>query len=203
VTYNTADGKWTFLGMVTNGWQRVRKVPGYSGPSVSTQVQYRPSGNLTLNWSSFLGSDRPDSLHQGRFFNNFYAIVNPAGKFGVILGFDVGADRKPVVGPPGNKERLTGSYVWYSPVAIARYKTSDRSYLNARAEYYDDNRAVIIGIPGFRTTGYSLGYDYALVPTALLRIEGKVYNSETAVFEGRNGLTRNNASLTTSLAVSF
>ncbi|MBC7570649.1 MAG: porin [Spirosoma sp.] len=202
LTYTT--GKWTVLGSVLNGWQRIAKVPGYSGPSVSTQVQFRPSDKVTLNWSSFLGTDRPDSLKQGRFFNNFYAIINPAGRFGVILGFDIGTDRKPVV-RTGSPERVEGGgrYVWYSPVVIARYKTSDRSYLNGRIEYYDDNKAVIIGISGFQTVGYSLGYDYAIVPQALFRIEGKIYDSKTPIFETTSGFGRQNASVTTSLAVSF
>ncbi|WP_018619440.1 porin [Spirosoma luteum] len=202
LTYTS--GKWTVLGMVTNGWQRIAKVPGYTGPSISTQVQFRPSDRVTLNWSSFLGSDRPDSLRQGRFFNNIYAIINPAGRFGVILGFDIGTDRKPVV-RTGSTERVDsgGSYVWYSPVIIARYRASGRSYLNGRIEYYDDKNAVIIGIPGFRTMGYSLGYDYAILPQALFRIEGKIYDSETPVFETASGFGRTNTSLTTSLAVSF
>ena len=202
LTYTT--GKWTLLGAVLNGWQRIAKVPGYSGPSLSTQVQFRPSDKLTLNWSAFLGSDRPDTLRQGRFFNNFYAIINPAGRFGVILGFDIGLDRKPVV-MAGSTDRVDGGghYVWYSSVVIARYKTSDRSYLNGRVEYYTDKNAVIIGIPGFQTMGYSLGYDYAITPRALFRLEGKVYDSENPVFATASGFVRTNAALTTSLAVSF
>lgn len=206
LTYNTPNGKLTLLGSVLNGWQRVAKLPGYSGPSVSTQVQYRPSPKLTLNWSSFIGSDRPDSLKQGRFFNNVYAYLNPAGKFGVILGFDIGSDRKPIVG--GDQRAGNGSYRWYSPVIIARLATSDRSYLNGRIEYYDDRNAVIIGIPGFQTTGYSIGYDYAILPNrgagpTLFRVEGKIYNSKDAIFETDNGLSKINTSLTTSLAISF
>lgn len=202
VTYTTT--KWTLLGMVTNGWQRIAKVPGYSGPSLSTQVQFRPSDKLTLNWSSFLGSDRPDSLKQGRFFNNVYAVINPAGRFGAILGFDIGIDRKPVISK-GRVERVEGGghFVWYSPVVIARYRTSDKSCLNGRLEYYDDKHAVITGLPGFQTLGYSLGYDYAIIPQALFRIEGKIYDSKIPVFETASGFGRTNAFLTTSLAVSF
>ncbi|MEZ0484481.1 porin [Fibrella aquatica] len=207
VTYNTPNGKWTVLGSVLNGWQRVKKLDGYSGPSISTQVQYRPSSNLTLNWSSFVGADRPDSLKQGRFFNNFYAVINPAGRFGVILGFDIGADRKPVV-RTGSDTRVDGggSYVWYSPVVIARYKTSDKSYVNGRVEYYNDPNGVIIStgtLNGFKTVGYSLGYDYAMLPNALFRVEGKVYDSKDPIFEGKTNASRMNSSLTTSLAVSF
>lgn len=206
LTYNTPNGKWTLLGMVTNGWQRIQKLQGYTGPSVTTQVQYRPSSNLTLNWSSFIGSDRPDSLQQGRFFNNFYAIINPQGRFGVILGFDLGSDRKPVVRAGSDQRVGTGSYVWYSPVVIARYKTSDRSYVNGRVEYYDDPNGVIIStgtLNGFKTVGYSLGYDYAILPNALFRIEGKLYDSKDPIFENTANASRTNTSLTTSLAVSF
>ncbi len=206
LTYNTSNSKLTLLGMITNGWQRVAKLPGYSGPSVSTQVQYRPSPKLTLNWSSFIGSDRPDSLKQGRFFNNFYAYINPAGKFGVILGFDIGSDRKPVIGNGESRRVGNGRYAWYSPVIIARLATSDKSYLAGRIEYYEDKNGVIIGTGtanGFQTFGYSLNYDYAILPNALFRIEGKVYNSKDAIFETDNGLSRTNTSLTTSLAISF
>ncbi len=205
LTYNTAGGKLTLLGMVTNGWQRVAKLPGYSGLSLTTQVQYRPSPKLTLNWSSFLGSDRPDSLSQGRFFNNFYVLINPTGKFGVTLGFDVGLDGRTTL---RNGERIVdGQQVWYSPVVIARVATSGRSYLAGRIEYYDDKNGVIIGTGtatadrpnGFQTWGYSLNYDYAILPNALFRIEGRVFNSADPIFEGK----RNNTALTTSLSVSF
>ena len=209
LTYNTANGKWTLLGSVLNGWQRIAKLPGYSGPSVSTQVQYHPSSKLTLNWSSFIGSDRPDSLKQGRFFNNFYAIINPTGKFGVILGFDIGADRKPIVS--GDRRAGDGSYVWYSPVILARLATSNKSYLAGRIEYYQDKNGVIIATGtaaadrpnGFQTWGYSLNYDYAILSNALFRIEGKVYSSKDAIFETTSGLGTTNTSLTTSLAISF
>ena len=206
LAYNSPNGKWTLLGSVLNGWQRIAKLPGYSGMAVSTQVQYRPSSLLTLNWSSFLGSDRPDSLKQGRFFNNLYAIINPTGKFGVILGFDIGADRKPVINAMTDQRVGSGSYVWYSPVIIARYKTSDKSYLNGRVEYYDDKNGVIIATNtanGFQTLGYSLGYDYAILSNALFRIEGKVYDSKDAIFSTDSGASKTNVSLTTSLAISF
>ncbi|GAB3959667.1 porin [Spirosoma harenae] len=209
VTYNTSNGKWTLLGSVLNGWQRVAKLPGYSGPSVGTQVQYRPSSKVTLNWSTFIGSDRPDSLKQGRFFNNFYAIINPTSKFGVILGFDIGSDRKPIAS--GNHRVGSGSYVWYSPVIIARLAMSTKSYLAGRIEYYDDKNGVIIvtSTPsanhpnGFQTWGYSINYDYAILSSALFRLEGKLYSSKDAIFETTSGVGRTNASLTTSLAISF
>ncbi|WP_128548382.1 porin [Larkinella soli] len=208
LTYESADGRWTLLGSLVNGWQRVRIPEGFRGPALSTQVQFRPTKVLTLNWSSFLGSDRPDSLKQGRFFNNFYAVLQPGGRVGLQLGFDIGRDRKPVV-RAGSEVRVDGGgvYVWFSPVAIVRLRTGEGGYLNGRVEYYDDRHGVIVGRTGtpngFRTFGYSLGYDHTVLPNALLRVEGKIYDSRDPVFEGRHGLSRTSTALTTSLAVSF
>lgn len=207
LTYTTPNGKWTLLGSVLNGWQRIARLPGYSGPSISTQVQYKPSSKLILNWSSFVGSDRPDSLKQGRFFNNVYAILNPSGKFGVIVGFDIGSDRKPVVSGRPDQRIGPGSYVWYSPVVIARLATSDRSYVAVRIEQYSDRNGVIISTGttnGFQTWGYSINYDYSLLPNALFRIEGRVFTSKDAIFDAKkNTVSRTNTALTTSLAISF
>lgn len=157
--------------------------------------------NLTL-------SHEIDSLRQIRFFNNFYAIINPTGRFGVILGFDIGADRKPMLRQAnGDVQRVgSGSYVWYSPVVIAYYKTPDNSYVAGRVELYDDKNGVIIvtSTPNrFQTLGYSLNYDYAILPNALFHSEGKLYDSQGAIFESGRGPVRTNTSLTTSLALSF
>lgn len=203
LTYNAPSGKWTLLGSVVNGWQRVRRLNGYSGPALSTQVQFRPSSALTLNWSTFFGSDRPDSLQQSRMYHNLYAIWQPAGKLGLTAGFDLGADRKPLV---NGRRAGRGAYVWYTPTVIVRYTATDHTRLAGRVEYYDDPNGVIIptGTPqNFRTWGYSLNFDYVVLPQALLRLEGKLYSSRDAIFEGRNGFERNNISLTTSLAIGF
>ncbi|RIV23448.1 porin [Fibrisoma montanum] len=205
LTYNTANGKWTLLGSVVNGWQRVKRLDGYSGPAVSTQVQYRPSDKVTLNWSTFFGSDRPDSLRQGRMYHNLYAIFQP-GKLGLILGFDVGADRKPVV---EGRRVGPGQYVWYTPVAMLRYSPSDKVRLAGRVEYYDDRNGVIIatGTPdranGFQTWGYSVNVDYVITPQALFRIEGRTFSSKDPIFQTDNGFGRTNTALTTSLTVRF
>ncbi|WP_138991426.1 porin [Larkinella sp. C7] len=206
LTYNTPNGKWTLLGSVLNGWQRINRLPGYTKPAFSTQVQFKPSSKVVLNWSSFLGADRPDSLKQPRFFNNVYAIINPAGKFGLTLGFDIGAERKPLV-----DEGILKRYVWYSPVIIARYATSSKSYVAGRVEYYNDPNGVIINTlsaerpNGFKTWGYSVNYDYQILPNAVWRIEYRGFNSKDAIFaETASGpAKRTNNALTTSVAISF
>ncbi|MCY7351928.1 MAG: porin [Cytophagaceae bacterium] len=202
LSYTTPNGKWVLLGSVVNGWQRIKRFDGYSGASLSTQIQYKPSSKVTLNWSTFFGSDRPDSLKSGRMYHNFYGIFQP-GKLGLILGFDIGADRKPVL---EGRRVGSGSYVWYTPVAILRYSANDRINLAGRIEYYDDPNGVIIATGtrnGFKTWGYSVNFDYAITSQALFRIEGKLYDSKDAIFETTTGVSRVNTSLTTGLAISF
>ncbi|WP_421826543.1 porin [Larkinella sp.] len=206
LTYNTPNGKWTLLGSVLNGWQRINRLPGYTKPAFSTQVQFRPSSKVTLNWSTFLGADHADSLDQPRFFNNFYAIINPTGKFGLTLGFDIGAERKPIV-----DEGILKRYVWYSPVILFRYATSSKSYVAGRVEYYNDPNGVIINTlsaerpNGFKTWGYSVNYDYHILPNAVWRIEYRGFNSKDAIFAetATSPAKRTNNALTTSLAISF
>ncbi|GAA4460396.1 porin [Nibrella saemangeumensis] len=207
LTYTTSDGKWTLLGSVLNGWQRVRRLAGYSGPSFGTQVQCRPSSRLTLNWSTFLGSDRSDSLRSARMYHNFYAIYQP-GKVGLTLGFDVGSERKPVV--MGRREGR-GSNVWFTPTAVLRYRLSEKLRLGGRVEYYDDKAGVMItpdtatetGSRVFQTWGYSANIDYAVSDQALFRVEARTFRSKDAVFQTGSGTGRTNTALTTSLSVRF
>lgn len=208
LTYTSPDSRWTLLGGMFNGWQRIRRLDGYSGMSISTQVQFRPSDRIILNWSTFWGSDRPDSLQQGRMYHNLYALWQPDRRWGVIFGFDVGADDQ-TRRVNGRLEKKPKAF-WYSPVAIVRYTATDRLRLALRVEYYDDRYGVITGIArrpqtpnGFQTLGYSVNFDYVITPQALFRVEGKRYDSRDAIFETTHGLGRTNTALTTSLAVNF
>ena len=146
-------------------------------------------------------------------YNNFYAIVQPEGGWGVLLGFDMGDDDR-MRRVNGRLEKQKND-LWYTPVVIVRYAATDRLRLAARAEYYGDRYGIITGITsspqtpdGFQTFGYSLNFDYTVTPQALFRVEGKVYSSRDAIFEsGRRSAnttpSRTNASLTAGLAVAF
>ncbi len=61
VSYNTPDGKWFLSALVLNGWQRIQRVDGNSLPSFGTQVMFKPTDEITLNSSTFIGTDKPDS----------------------------------------------------------------------------------------------------------------------------------------------
>lgn len=199
ITYNSDNGKWLLSGLILNGWQRMQRVDGNSLPSFGTQLQYKPNSNVLLNYSTFIGTDKPDSARLMRYFNNFYGIFSLSDKVGLTLGLDVGLEQK----AKGSSEMNT----WYTPVAIARFATSSKSFLAIRAEYYQDRNGVIIftGTPnGFNTWGFSANFDVVISPNAMWRIEAKQFSSKDEIFmKYGTGMVTGNTSVTTALAVSF
>lgn len=198
LSYTTNNEKWLFSVLALNGWQRIKRVDGNSLMSWGSQIQFKPSSKLTLNYSTFIGTDKPDSARLMRIFHNVYAIFNVTDKFGITAGFDIGTEEKTVSG--------SGTNTWYSPVGILRYAINDQWALAARVEYYKDEHGVIIatGTPGgFQTTGYSLNLDYSPAKNVVVRVEGRSLNSKDAIFTKGNEQVKTNTQLTGSIAVSF
>ncbi|MBK9106908.1 MAG: porin [Saprospiraceae bacterium] len=82
--------RFQLTSLVCNGWQRIQKVAGNSLLSFGTQVKITPKEGWLINWSSFIGTDDPDSLRRMRYFNNFYAQMQYSKAWSVILGMDLG-----------------------------------------------------------------------------------------------------------------
>lgn len=198
LTYTTNDGKLTLAGLYLNGWQRINRQNGNSAPAGGIQIYYKPTEKITLNYSNYLGTEGADSIRVSRLYHNFYGIFQLSDAVGLTAGFDY-----------GTQQAAKGSSTIYhvlSPVAIMRYKFADKWAMAGRVEYYKDKNGIIIatGTPnGFKTTGYSLNLDYAPMANALVRLEGKVYNSKDQIFTRNNNAVGNNAVVTASFAVSF
>lgn len=198
LSYTTPNGKWFFSALALNGWQRMQRVPGNSLISGGTQITFKPNAKITLNSSTFFGTDKPDSVRLARTFHNFYGIFQLSDQFGLTLGFDTGWEENARSGDNPN--------FWYSPVLIARCAINDRVALAGRVEYYSDKNGVIIatGTPnGFQTFGVSANLDVQIHKNAVWRIEGKVYNSKDEIFLKDNSTSKSNAVVTTALAVWF
>lgn len=198
ISYTTDDGKWFLSGLILNGWQRIQRVEGNSLPSFGTQITFKPSAAVTLNSSSFIGTDKPDSARQMRYFHNFYGIFQVSEKVGLIVGFDFGVEEK--------TPESSSTNVWFSPVIIARFNVSNKVAVAVRGEYYEDKNGVIIatGIPnGFKTTGVSANLDYHILPNALWRLEVRNFKSKDKIFEEGDSVSDMNMFVSTSLAISF
>ena len=197
--YTTKDSKLYLAAMYLNGWQRIQRVDGNTTPAFGAQLTYKPTAAVTLNYSSFIGNDKPDSVRQLRYFNNFYAVLQLSSKVGITAGFDFGAEQI----AKGTSEVNT----WYSPVVILRYAPDAKNTIAVRGEYYSDKDGVIIstGTPGgFKTFGGSINYDRAIGSNAVWRVELRTMNSEDAIFSKRNfNVTDNSTTISTALAISF
>lgn len=199
ISYSSDNGQLFLSGLFLNGWQRIQRVDGNNTPAFGHQLTYKPSSKVTLNSSSFIGSDTPDSTKRMRYFHNFYGIFQLNEMLGLTLGFDIGTQQK----AKGSSEYDT----WYTPVAILKYSPNNKVNVAIRGEYYSDKNQVIVssGTPnGFQTLGYSLNLDYNIADNLMWRIEGRGFNNKDQSFvNSENKPSSQNYFMTTSLALSF
>ncbi len=198
ISYTSDNGKWFVSGLLLNGWQRIQRVNGNNTPTFGHQITYKPNDKVTLNSSSFIGNDKPDTLRQMRYFHNLYGIFQVSPKVSLMAGFDFGAEQK----AKGSSDYNT----WYTPVLMVRFAATDKLSIGLRGEYYEDKNGVIIATGtrnGFQTFGYSANLDYAVRENFLWRIEARGFNSKDAIFTRDGVATRDNFLLATSLAISF
>jgi hypothetical protein len=200
ISYTTENEKWFLSGLVLNGWQRIQRVPGNQTPAFGHQLTWTPNEKITLNSSSFIGNDKPDSVRQMRYFHNFYGKFQLSPKFGLITGFDIGAEQK--------SKGSSSYHSWYTPILIVQFVPAKKLAFAARAEYYSDKNEVIIstGTPnGFQTFGYSLNMDVRITDNVLWRLEARTFNSRNDnIFIDKNQQAlQNNYFVGTSLSIRF
>ncbi len=199
ISYTSDNGELFLSSLFLNGWQRIQRVDGNTSPAFGHQLTYKPSAKVTLNSSSFIGTDTPDSTQRMRYFHNFYSIFQLNERLGLTLGFDIGWQQK----AKGSADYDT----WYSPVVILKYSPSNKINMAVRGEYYSDKNQVIIATGtqnGFQTWGYSANLDYNIADNLMWRIEGRGLNNKDQSFVNReNNSSNQNYFMTTSLALSF
>lgn len=186
--------KWNASILALNGWQKIKRPDGIRKPSFGAQINYRPNEKVFVNYSNFVGSDKPDSLGNTRIFHNFYAQIQGSKKLGFILGFDIGSE----------KNSSSNRKFWYSPVVISRLKLNNTNTCAARIEYYSDAKEIIVStntINGFQTLGYSLNFDHNVSRNLLFRIETKRFESKDAIFSRKKLPAKQNLSITTALCL--
>jgi hypothetical protein len=198
ITYVTPQGEFTASLLYLNGWQRINRQDGNSKPAGGLQLTYKPSGKITLNYSNYVGKEGINAASVVRLYHNFYAIAQLTAQFGLTAGFDYATQQK-IKGQLAKNEIV-------SPLLIAQYKFDPKFAIAGRVEYYKDTDGIFITTGttnGFKTTGYSLNLDYAPINNAVIRLEGKVYDSKDKIFVRDMGMVNANATITASIAVSF
>jgi Putative beta-barrel porin-2, OmpL-like. bbp2 len=198
LTYITDNGKWLFSGMALNGWQRITRVSGNSLMSWGTQLQFKPSEKILMNYSTFIGTDKPDSARLSRIFHNIYGVFSLSRKAELTIGFDIGTEEKLLNSNSNN--------TWVGSVGILKYNITKKWAVAARAEYYTDKNEAIVSTQspnGFQTTSYSFNLDHTPVKNISLRLEGRIFKSKDAIFKKETGFKNNNAILLSSIAINF
>lgn len=198
LTYTTKNEKIVLSGLVLNGWQRIQRPEANNTPAFGSQLTIKPNSKITLNWSTFVGNDKPDSVKQWRYFNNLYGIFQFTDKIGLTLGFDIGQEQE----SKGSSTLNT----WYTPTIVVRFTSNNNWAIAARAEFYSDEKGVIIStgtMSGFKTFGASLNVDRKINDNFWWRTEVRTLNSKDAIFRKGDNRSKNNTAITTSFAIAF
>lgn len=198
IGYTSGDGRWFLSALMLNGWQRIQRPDGNNTPAFGHQITFRPNDKITLNSSSFIGNDKPDTVSQMRYFHNFYGIFQLSEQIGLTLGFDIGAEQK--------AHESSDYHLWYTPVAVVKYAANDRLSIAVRGELYADPDGVIIAtgtLNGFQTSSFSANVDYAFRQNVLWRVEARHFNSRDKIFLDGQRLSNTNTFVATALAISF
>ncbi len=188
--------KWTYSLILSNGWQRIQRVPGNTMPSGGTQLVYTPSKKVLVNWSTFITTEDPDSTRRMMYFNDFYVSIDWNEKWHTILGIDYG-----IIQESKGSSALDN---WYNASFITQYKINNKWSSALRVEYFNDHKNVIINTGSgnnFETLGFSLNIDRKIHTKVYWRTEVRTFASPKDNFQTANGFTKSSTTLLTSLAV--
>jgi hypothetical protein len=185
----------TVRGLVVNGWQNIMETNG--DKAIGTQIQFKPSESVLLNWSTFTGNEAPDSAASRlRIFNDVYAVVTLTPAWTAALVFDIGVQEN-----DGNSSDL-----WHGGSLMTRYSFSENWAVGGRLEYFSDEAGVIVptGTPeNFQTVSASVNIDLTIVPNLVWRIEGRMFESKDAIYPSGSGLKTNDGFVAVSAALSL
>lgn len=199
LSYSSANKKWYTAVLLLNGWQRIQRVAGNHTPAFGTQVTFKPSDRVSINASTYVGSDQPDTARRMRYFHNLYSVIALNERLQLTLGLDAGREQK----QPGS----ASLYPWYSPVILLRIKTTEALFVGVRGEQYSDRWGVILpkhNGQGYTISGCSSNVDWKLDQRVWWRLEGRWMKADAAVFQRQDGNSdRENWSASTALCFSF
>lgn len=200
LSYESLNQKWYMALLHLNGWQRIERQNGNSTPAGGMQIMYKPNEKTTLNMSTFVGNDEPDSTRKMRHFVDLYAVVDLSEKWQVTAVLDGGRQQS---------AKNSSSYqIWMGSALILKFSPVKKYALVARGEYFNDAHNIVMQVSttgltssGFYVWGYSLGFDCHITDNVLWRAEAKGYTATKPTFVRDNALFNDSYLLTTSLAV--
>jgi hypothetical protein len=119
--------RWAGMLLICNGWNSV--VDNNTEKSICTQVTYaRPSVTTTLQY--FGGNERPAGAPEGRPWRNLfdaYATWTATSRLSFLAQVDAGFE-----------DNTYGKSSWTAGALYARFQATDRVYLGARVDTFDE-----------------------------------------------------------------
>jgi hypothetical protein len=184
---------------VLNGWQVIRD--NNEGKAIATQLEFRPTSELLINWNTYMGDERStaDPEFRTRYLLDFFCVYHPTGsKFSGTASTYFGWQER---------NGLSTSS-WWQANMIGRFRFNPRFSLSGRLEYFHDPEEVMIrsttSATSFRSWSTGLCFDVHLWNNAMFRIEGRHFFGPDAVYEMSTGTeTSRREWLVTSLAAWF
>lgn len=184
---------WEFQVLALNGWQRIRRVQGNNLLSYGTKINYSKE-KMELNWSTFLGTNDPDSIRRMRYFSNLYAVFTWDKKFALTFGFDYGIQQK--------EKNSENYHHWYNITAIGKMALSNKLNTALRVEYFKDYNLVVMqsfNNQAIDVYGGSLNFDYQTNKNLLFRVESRFLISKNELFLKNNQPHKNNIHVVASM----
>lgn len=176
--------KLTFSLYGLNGWQNITE--NGNGKAVATQLEYRVSENVILNWNTYIGDEKTDSNpdYRTRAFTDIFLIYSK-NKFDLTSSAYIGLQVR-------EDSLQNNDYpFWYSVNLIARYKFSKSISLSGRIEYYRDSQNILVRptttSKDFHVLGGGLCFNIHLWDNFLFRVEGRGFYGFDKVYRNLNG----------------
>lgn len=158
--------RWYFALLYLNGWQRIQGIPGRNTPSFGTQATFSPMESLTLNWSTFVGTDQGTEAGTSLYFSNIYVDWDLGNHWQMIAGLDAGK----------RTIDLEAARNWWGTSVIFQRQFNTKFASAIRYEYYHDPFQAIAASnvdEGIQTSGLSLNSDLKIGEMLTFRIEGR------------------------------
>lgn len=179
---------------LVNGWQSFgqwheTRAGGY-------QLNFRPTGRISINHSAYAGKDEPADPHAVRLYADQFI------QWQWLKGGPVKSAALALVADLGFEHRSRGSSGWMTGGSLSnRVELDERWAACARADlFYDQTQAVVIQLPlgspytlpdkgAFLAGGLAFTLDFAPSPWLLLRLEYARRWANLPYFSGPRGIT--------------
>lgn len=179
-----------------NGWQQIQDVN--NNKSIGTQLEYRPTDYLLINWNTYLGNEQSSQRTEfgTRYFTDLFFIYTK-GRWSATGCYYIGAQQRVNL----------NDAIWWQANVIIRYDLTSKLSATGRLEYFDDPDEVhispISGVSGFGSYSSSLGVNYKIAENILFRTEGRTFFSDKNVYERNGEAVKNSNLFTTSITLWF